>query len=142
MLACHTCERVLKRVGAHAKTTGMNADELKYPGSRRVYVQGTLNPQVQVSMREIVQEDTVFPDGRTEKNAPVRVYDCSGPWGDESFHGDEEQGLPTMRAEWIRNRGDVEEESDGSLRATSVATPPTQRYYALQGIVTPRWSMW
>lgn len=137
MLACHTCERVLKRVGAHAKMPGMNADELKYPGSRRVYVQGTLNPQVQVSMREIVQEDTVFPDGRTEKNAPVRVYDCSGPWGDESFHGDEEQGLPTMRAEWIRNRGDVEEEADGSLRATSVATPPTQRYYALQGIVTP-----
>ena len=70
MLACHTWERVLKRVSAHAKMTGMNADELKYPGSRRVYVQGTLNPQVQVSMREIVQEDTVFPDGRTEKTHP------------------------------------------------------------------------
>ena len=115
----------------------MNAEELKYPGSRRVYVQGKLHPQVQVAMREIVQEDTVFPDGSTEKNEPVRVYDCSGPWGDDTYHGNEEQGVPQLRGEWIRHRGDVQEDAADCLRAVDISTPPTQRYYALKGIVTP-----
>ena len=42
-------------------------------------------------------------------NEPVRVYDTSGPWGDPDFHGDVTQGLPPLRAQWIRERGDVEE---------------------------------
>ena len=42
-------------------------------------------------------------------NEPVRVYDCSGPWGDPEFDGDVGEGLPALRAEWIRARGDVEE---------------------------------
>ena len=37
------------------------------------------------------------------------VYDTSGPWGDPDFHGDVTQGLPPLRAKWIRERGDVEE---------------------------------
>src|SRR5207249_4366478 len=40
---------------------------------------------------------------------PVRVYDCSGPWGDPNFTGAVEEGLPALRADWIRARGDVEE---------------------------------
>jgi len=47
--------------------------------------------------------------GEIEVNEPVRVYDTSGPWGDPEFHGDVEQGLPPLRANWIRERGDVEE---------------------------------
>ena len=47
--------------------------------------------------------------GEIEVNEPVRVYDTSGPWGDPEFHGDVEQGLPPLRAKWIRERGDVEE---------------------------------
>ena len=56
----------------------MKADELKYPGSRRVYVPGKLYPDIKVAMREVVLEDSLFPDGSTERNAPVRIYDCSG----------------------------------------------------------------
>lgn len=115
----------------------MNGDALKYPGSRRIYVQGTLYPEVQVSMREVELSDSVFPDGSTEKNAPVRLYDCSGPWGDEHFSGTVEQGLPALRAAWIATRGDVEREPDGSLRAADLKHPPTQREYALRGIITP-----
>ena len=37
------------------------------------------------------------------------MYDTSGPWGDPDFHGDVTQGLPPLRAKWIRERGDVEE---------------------------------
>ena len=47
--------------------------------------------------------------GEIEINEPVRVYDTSGPWGDPDFHGDVTQGLPPLRAKWIRERGDVEE---------------------------------
>ncbi|MBQ4635014.1 MAG: phosphomethylpyrimidine synthase ThiC [Akkermansia sp.] len=115
----------------------MNTDELKYPGSRRIYVSGELFPDVQVSMREVALSESVFPDGTVEQNAPVRIYDCSGPWGDESFHGDVEQGLPRLRETWIRGREDVEEEADGTLRAANLAHPPTQREYALRGMITP-----
>lgn len=115
----------------------MNPEELKYPGSRRVYVAGKLHPQVRVSMREVALEDSVFPDGSTETNAPVRIYDCSGPWGDDSFHGDVKQGLPTLRAEWIADRCDVKADTSGVLQAVNPETPPTQRAYARQGMVTP-----
>jgi phosphomethylpyrimidine synthase len=59
-------------------------------------------------MREIRQSPTTCLDGSQEANAPVRVYDCSGPWGDPAFRGHVEQGLPPLRLEWIRARGDVE----------------------------------
>ncbi|MFR1411167.1 MAG: hypothetical protein ACLSUW_01880 [Akkermansia sp.] len=32
-------------------------------------------------MREIILGDTLLPDGTAHPNDPVRVYDCSGPWG-------------------------------------------------------------
>ncbi len=114
----------------------MKTDELRYPGSRRIYVEGKLHPGLRVAMREVVQEDSLFPDGTTEPNAPVRIYDCSGPWGDECFHGNVEQGIPALRREWIEARGDVQADARGVLRGDP-ATPPTQRAYALRGIVTP-----
>jgi len=39
----------------------------------------------------------------------VRVYDCSGPWGDPAFTGKSDEGLPALRRDWILKRGDVEE---------------------------------
>ena len=39
----------------------------------------------------------------------MRVYDCSGPWGDPNFEGDVRQGLPALRRDWILARGDVAE---------------------------------
>ena len=75
----------------------MKEDRLRYPGSRRIYVPGSIFPDIRVAMREVTQEDSVFPDGTTEPNAPVRIYDCSGPWGDDDFHGNAEKGLPRLR---------------------------------------------
>lgn len=115
----------------------MNADELKYPGSRRIYVAGHLFPEIRVAMREVSQEDTLFPDGTTEKNDPVRLYDCSGPWGDDSIRCNVHSGIPALRREWIEQRGDVSRSESGALRAADPAAPPTQRAYALRGIITP-----
>ncbi len=114
----------------------MKAEELLYPGSKKIYIEGKLYPGLRVGMREVEQEDSQFPDGTTEPNAPVRLYDCSGPWGDENFCGNGEQGIPPLRREWIEARGDVQADEDGVLRGDP-AHPPTQRAYALRGIVTP-----
>ncbi|MBT9450406.1 phosphomethylpyrimidine synthase ThiC [Akkermansia glycaniphila] len=117
----------------------MNTDDLKYPGSRRIYVNGTLYPSVKVAMREVVLEDSLFPDGTKERNEPVRVYDVSGPWGDESFSGDVEKGLPKLREPWIAERGDVEvyDGLTGKALRGKGGKPVTQRHYARQGIITP-----
>ena len=48
--------------------------------------------------------------GAIEPNAPVRVYDCSGPWGDPEFHR-HVRGRPARRCarRGFATRGDVEE---------------------------------
>ena len=79
------------------------------PASTRIYVEGRIHPEVRVPMREIALSPTKSFDGAVEPNPPVRVYDCSGPWGDPAFEGTVEEGLPALRADWIRARGDIEE---------------------------------
>ncbi len=80
-----------------------------FPNSRRIYVEGQLHPEIQVPMREIELSATKHADGRVEENAPVRIYDPSGPWGDPEFKGSVESGLPALRKNWIIGRGDVSE---------------------------------
>src|SRR5215210_9091021 len=79
------------------------------PNSTRVYLEGTIHPEIRVPMREIALSPTKRMDGTLEENEPVRVYDCSGPWGDADFHMDVERGLPPLRRPWIEKRADVEE---------------------------------
>jgi phosphomethylpyrimidine synthase len=79
------------------------------PASKKVYVQGVLHKEVRVPMREIELTPTKSYTGAVEANEPVRVYDCSGPWGDPAFTGTVEQGLPALRRDWILKRGDMEE---------------------------------
>src|SRR5713226_7750361 len=82
-------------------------EEMQLPDSRRIYVEGK-QPGVRVPFREIDQHPTRNFKGELEENQPVRVYDASGPWGDPSIHCDAQAGLPTLRGEWIRARGDAE----------------------------------
>src|SRR6476660_6898456 len=78
------------------------------PNSQRIYVEG--NQQgVRVPFREISQTPTRNLAGTLEENPAVRVYDTSGPLGDPSVECDVTKGLPSLRAEWIRARSDVEE---------------------------------
>jgi phosphomethylpyrimidine synthase len=79
------------------------------PNSKRVYLQGQIHPDLQVPVREITVSETKSYTGAVTANEPVRVYDCSGPWGDPTFAGKSDEGLPALRSKWIQARGDVQE---------------------------------
>src|SRR5947209_2506246 len=86
------------------------------PNSKKIYAAGKLHPDLRVPFREISLAPTKTMSGEIEVNEPVRVYDTSGPWGDSEFRGNVEQGLPPLRAKWIRYRGDVEEIQGRAVR--------------------------
>ncbi len=83
--------------------------ETPLPNSRKVYLAGQVHPDLRVPFREISLAPTKTMSGEIEVNEPVRVYDTSGPWGDADQQVDVTKGLPALRANWIRDRGDVEE---------------------------------
>ncbi len=77
--------------------------------SRKIYVEGS-DPSIQVPMREIAQAPTKSQATQTETpNAPITVYDASGPYTDPDVAIDVRKGLAPVRLDWIRGRGDVEE---------------------------------
>jgi phosphomethylpyrimidine synthase len=122
------------------------------PNSRKVYV-GALR----VPMREVRQADTPSMLGG-EKNPPIYVYDCSGPYTDPDAKIDIRSGLPALREKWILDRNDTEQLAGPSsrygrerlndpklaeLRFNLKRLPRkgtknvTQMHYARRGIVTP-----
>ena len=82
--------------------------KFQFPNSERIYIQGSRS-ELRVPMREIRLNITRGVNGAVEENAPLRVYDTSGPWGDPSVKCSVHDGLPALRREWIIARGDVEE---------------------------------
>ena len=80
----------------------------EFKNSRRVYIENN-EKSVKVPMREITLSPTNKTDGTIEENDPIRVYDTSGPWGDQDFSGSYSEGLPKMRSSWISERQDTEE---------------------------------
>src|SRR5687767_380042 len=116
------------------------------PGSRKVYVPG---PQgTRVPFREIPLHPTKGLRGEVELNAPLRVYDTSGPYTDPEADVDLARGLPELRRPWILARGPHDETAPRrSGRADLALTRPrkalrsrgnaTQMHWARKGIVTP-----
>ena len=72
---------------------------------RRIYREGTRG--IRVPMKEVVLQDTREPGGSLRPNGSALLYDASGPWGDPSYQGTMETGLPPLRKQWIQERGDV-----------------------------------
>jgi phosphomethylpyrimidine synthase len=100
--------------GSENGSTEAAVDDSGYRNSKKVYVAGTIHADIRVPFREISLAPTKTISGEMEINEPVRVYDTSGPWGDNASPArtvmlDPVQGLPPLRANWIRDRGDVEE---------------------------------
>ncbi|WP_283742645.1 phosphomethylpyrimidine synthase ThiC [Sideroxydans sp. CL21] len=128
------------------------------PNSRKIYVEGS-RPDIRVPMREITLTDTHLNNG-VEKNPPMHVYDCSGPYTDPAVKIDIRSGLAEMRAPWIIERNDTEalpqltseygqqrlhDPALSDMRFNLTHTPRkakpgknvTQMHYARQGIITP-----
>ncbi len=132
-----------------------------FPNSKKIYVNGTIHPQIKVAMREIELSDTI--DSMTKKktsNESVTVYDTSGPYTDPNIKIDVHSGIERIRESWIMDRGDVEQLdsfsseycnerlNDASLdhmRFKLLKKPlrakngqnVTQLHYAKKGIITP-----
>jgi phosphomethylpyrimidine synthase len=77
-----------------------------FPRSQKVYVQGS-RPDIRVPMREI-SLDVTPTDFGGEINAPVLVYDTSGPYTDPNVSIDVRKGLADVRSGWIEERADTE----------------------------------
>jgi phosphomethylpyrimidine synthase len=71
-------------------------------GSRKIYATPEAAPDLRVPLREIP-----LTEGSGEE--PVRVYDPSGVYTDNNAAIDVEHGLKRTRAEWVKERGGVEE---------------------------------
>jgi len=134
------------------------------PGSRKVYVAGS-RPDLHVPMREVALAPGRTSNGEETPNAPVRLYDTSGPYTDPEAVIDIRRGLAPVRAAWIAERGDTEayegrpeRPEDNGWRTPEQAEragverfpgPPrrplrakpgravTQMHYARKGIITP-----
>lgn len=132
-----------------------------FPNSKKIYVSGTIHPQIKVAMREISLSDTKDTfTGKLTPNEPVTVYDTSGPYTDPDKEINVHNGIERIRESWILDRGDVEQLdtfsseycnqrlNDSSLdhmRFAHLKKPlrakkgknVTQLHYAKQGIITP-----
>ncbi len=129
-----------------------------FPRSQKVYVQGS-RPDIRVPMREISLDVTPTAFGG-EINAPVTVYDTSGPYTDPNVQIDVRKGLADVRSAWIEDRGDTEklpglssefgqrrlnDAELSAMRFAHVRNPRrakpgknvSQMHYAKQGIITP-----
>jgi len=130
-----------------------------FPASEKTYVQGS-RADLQVPLRRVTLQPTRDFDGQLTPNAPVLLYDTTGPYTDPRASIDLAKGLKPLRAPWIQERGDTEElaastsvyrqlrERDpelASIRFKAQRKPlrakagknVTQMHYAKLGIITP-----
>ena len=124
------------------------------PASKKIHIPSEKFPDVKVAMRQI----------QLAESKTFTVYDPSGVYTDQNFLDkiDLNKGLPKLRADWIRERGDVEEYSgrdvkpeDNGITAVGAKSSvpefdlsdfkplraksgkkPTQLAYARAGIIT------
>ena len=130
------------------------------PGSTKVYKAGTVHKDVRVPFRQVELSPTRGHKDALTPNAPVILYDTSGPYSDPAVVVDITRGLPELRKDWVMERADVEElaeptsdyrkkrEADIDLlpiRFPRLRRPlrakaghnVSQMHYARRGIITP-----
>jgi len=79
-------------------------------GSRKAYTAPQAAPDLRVPRREIALTEAAG-------EPPVPVYDPSGPYTETDAPIDVEKGLKRARAEWVRERGGVEEYDGRAIKA-------------------------
>src|SRR5438105_15480547 len=88
-------------------------------GSRKIHVQGSCG-DLKVAMRAVDLEPS-------SGEPPVVLYDTSGPFTDPHQRIDIMAGLPELRRDWIRGRGDVEEVAQRDVRPEGNGQPGPDR---------------
>ncbi|AMC13294.1 phosphomethylpyrimidine synthase [Liberibacter crescens] len=121
-----------------------------FPASKKIKIQGSIYPEVQVPMRQIFLHDSA-------NEPPVIVYDSSGPYTNDIPDISVDKGLVRFREKWILERQDVDSyipQSDKKSftqdKDVAPAFPVTHRVfrakkdkcvtqlaYARAGIITP-----
>lgn len=84
-----------------------NNIKISYPSSEKIYLKGSLYPELRVAMRRVRLTPTVTIENGKRKldtNAPVYIYDTSGPYSDPNIDIDLDKGLPRLRSPWIEKR--------------------------------------
>ena len=81
--------------------------------------------KVKVGMKEILQHPTKNTDGSIKDNPPIPVYDTSGPYSDDNYQIDLDNGITKLRENWI------------SDRSKKYQNNCTQMHLAKKGIITP-----
>ncbi len=122
-----------------------------FPGSKRVHVEGSKHG-IRVPFREVALSPSRAEDREELPNAPVRLYDPSGPYGESGATCDLARGLSPIRRAWIEARGGVEERESMTPPRDGGAPPfpgrgtkmfrskrggnVTQMHYARKGRIT------
>jgi len=102
------------------------------PASTRIHTHPAANPGLKVPFREIALSDPA--------EAPVRVYDTSGPYSDPSVDINVGQGLPRHRLDWYGARNveayegrNVKPEDNGNVSGAHLAPAFPLRHRPLRG---------
>jgi phosphomethylpyrimidine synthase len=141
------------------KANEMSISYKPLPGSRKIYKNGNIYPDIRVPVREVSLTPSRGAGDNDMSNAPVEIYDTSGPYTDPDLHLDIARGLPLLREPWILGRGDARElaaatsyyrknrEQNAALndirfpqvrkpRCAQTGRNVTQMHYAKRGIIT------
>jgi len=95
-----------------AKPTGLTTQPL--PASHKVHVHSHHHPEISVAMRAVVLSNGSNGHGNgnghaAHANAPLMIYDTSGPYTDPNEQTDIRRGLKPIRLEWrsVERKGDA-----------------------------------
>ena len=117
--------------------------------SKKIYIKGK-QFDINVGMREVSLTPTQNLQNEKIPNAPIRLYDTSGPYGDSAIHTDVKNGLEPLKKNWILDRDDTELQDFSNKLNSSFLTNfsqetrraktgknVSQMHYARKGIITP-----
>lgn len=123
-----------------------NAQQYTGHAIRKIYLTGTLYPQIKIPFKEVRSVSASELD-------PFRLYDTSGPYTDPAIATNLNEGLSRLRSPWILDRNNTIAEETANLKTNSINKVDfpvnhkprraanghnvTQLHYARKDLITP-----